>query len=159
MEVGDDKVGTCELPIERRGGQHDPSQPRDQELEQKPDAEEHGRLELELSSPHRREPVEYLDSCRHRNRHSCEHEKGVRICIHSDGEHVVTPHAQAEKPNRDGAPNHQWIPKQHLAEKEGNDFENNRKSWKYKQIISGMAEDQKKVHPGEGRAARHDVKK
>jgi hypothetical protein len=49
--VGDDEVRIPELPIERRGAEHDAGEPGDEELEQEGRAEEHRRPELILP-PH-----------------------------------------------------------------------------------------------------------
>src|SRR6266446_137892 len=69
VEMGDDEIRTAQLPIERRTPEHDSRQPRDEELEQERGAEEHRGLELDLSAPHRREPVEDLDPGRYGNGH------------------------------------------------------------------------------------------
>src|SRR5260370_6347967 len=58
MKVSDNEVRISQLPIERRGTQHDPGESREEELEQKPDAKQHGRPEVNLSSPHGCNPAQ-----------------------------------------------------------------------------------------------------
>src|SRR5258708_37004206 len=62
VKVRDDEVGIAELPVKGCDGHHDAGKPGNQELEQESDAEQHRRLELNLSAPHRAEPVEDLDA-------------------------------------------------------------------------------------------------
>ena len=51
VEMRDDEVGIGELPVERRDGEHDAGQARDQKLEQERHAEQHRYLEAKLP-PH-----------------------------------------------------------------------------------------------------------
>ena len=102
VEVRDHKVGPAQLPVEGRSRQHDARETGDQELEQKPDAEQHGRLEMNLAAPHGAEPVEDLDSRGNTDDHRGEGEKAVRVGVHADGEHVVRPYAHADEADADG---------------------------------------------------------
>src|ERR1700751_2303253 len=52
VEVRNHKIGIAELPIEGRRTQHDPSKTGNQKLKQKRNAEQHWRLEVNLSAPH-----------------------------------------------------------------------------------------------------------
>src|SRR6266404_408963 len=79
MEMRDNEVRTCKLPIEGRRAKHDACEAGNQKLEQKRDTEEHRCFELDLSTPHRCQPVENLDPRRNRNRHRCEYKVGVRV--------------------------------------------------------------------------------
>src|SRR5215471_4342303 len=62
VKMRNDEIRAAKLPVKRRGGQHNARKPSDQELEQERDAEQHGRLELNLASPHGAQPVEDLDA-------------------------------------------------------------------------------------------------
>src|SRR6185437_6732743 len=77
VEMSDHKIGATELPVEGRGSEHNSRQTGDEKLEQKAEAEQHGRGITDLSAPHRTQPVEDLDAGRHGNGHACEHEEGV----------------------------------------------------------------------------------
>src|SRR5260370_26347402 len=96
--MGNDKVGVAELPVEGCDRHHDAGKPGDQELEQESDAEEHRRLELDLSAPHRAEPIEDLDAGRDCDSHCRKHKKAVGVGIHPDREHVMRPDAQTDNP-------------------------------------------------------------
>src|ERR1700692_76864 len=69
VKGGDDEVGAAELPIEGRRSQHDAGKAGDQKLEEETNAEEHWRLEVDLASPHRAQPVENFDSGRYTHSH------------------------------------------------------------------------------------------
>ncbi len=89
------------MPIERCYAQHDPRKTGDQELKEKAYREEHRRLEVNLSAPHRRQPVEYLDAGRNSDSHRREHEKGVGVGVHANREHVMGPDAHTDERNAD----------------------------------------------------------
>src|SRR5499433_2767420 len=69
MKMRDDEIRAAKLPVERRGGQHNACKPGNQELEKERDAEQHGRLELNIASPHGAQPVEDLDACWYADNH------------------------------------------------------------------------------------------
>src|SRR6267154_3199974 len=69
MKVSDDEVGIPKVPSERRCAQHDPRKAGDQELKEKANREQHRRLEVDLSTPHRRQPIEDRDAGRNSDRH------------------------------------------------------------------------------------------
>src|SRR5882672_7919607 len=117
MKVGDDEVGAAELPVEGRRSQHDAGEAGDQELEEKTNAEEHWRPELNLSSPHRAQPVENLDARRHSYRHCRYREKAVGVGIHSNREHVVCPNTHAHKSDANGGTHHDGVSENRLARK------------------------------------------
>src|SRR5207245_10163096 len=50
MKVGDDRVGIPKVPGERRCAQHDSRKTGNQELKEKANREQHGRLEVDLST-------------------------------------------------------------------------------------------------------------
>src|SRR5215475_11088938 len=77
MKMRDDEIRAAELPVERCSGQHDACKPGNQELEQERDAEQHGRLELNLASPHGAQPVEDFDTCRYADNHRGYRKKAV----------------------------------------------------------------------------------
>src|SRR6266481_6165720 len=79
MKVGDDEVGIPKLPIEGCRAQHDPGETGDQELKEKGDGEQHRCLEMNLSTPHGRQPVEDLDTRGNSDSHRRENKK--RICV------------------------------------------------------------------------------
>src|ERR1700747_3303881 len=91
MKMRDHKIGSAELPIERRRAQHDSRQASDQELEQKAIAEKHRSSELNLPAPHRPQPIEDLNSSGNADGHRGDREKAVCVRIHPDCEHVVSP--------------------------------------------------------------------
>src|SRR6266853_2179388 len=61
MKMRDHKIGSAELPIERRRAQHDSREAGDQESKQEADAEKHRSPELDLPAPHRPQPIEDLN--------------------------------------------------------------------------------------------------
>src|SRR5438132_2787316 len=58
VKVRDDEVRIPEVPIERRGAEHDPGESGDEELEQEGRAKEHRRPELNLAAHNRSTPFE-----------------------------------------------------------------------------------------------------
>src|SRR5580658_2867164 len=62
VEMGHHKIRVGQLPIEGRRSQHDASEPRNKELKQEGDAEQHRRSEDYLAAPDRCQPVEYFHS-------------------------------------------------------------------------------------------------
>ena len=101
MKVRDDEIRQAKLPIEGRRGQHDAGETGNQELEEKPDAEQHRRLELNSPAPHGAEPIEDLDSRGNTDDHRGDGEKAVGVRVHSDREHVVRPYAHADEGDAD----------------------------------------------------------
>src|SRR5580704_5473541 len=97
VKVCHDKIRTTELPIERRTAQHDPGETSDQKLKQKCNTKQHGRLELDLPSPHGSEPVEDLDARWNTDSKRGQCEKAVSVRAHPYCEHVVRPHAHAQE--------------------------------------------------------------
>ena len=115
VKVGDHEVRVAELPVERRRAEHDAGQARHQELKQKRDAEQHRRLEIDLPAPHRRQPVEDLDSRRDSNGHRRQNEERIRARRHPDGEHVMRPDAHRDEGDADRRADHDRIPEDRLA--------------------------------------------
>ena len=122
VEMSDDKVGVPKLPVEGSGGEHDAGESGDQELKEETDAEEHGGFELQFAAPHGAEPIEDFDSGGNADDHSGDHEKTVGVGIHTDGEHVVSPHAKADKADADGGSDHHGIAENGLARENRKDF-------------------------------------
>src|SRR6202007_205933 len=73
VKVSHNEIGIPKVPIERRRAQHDPCEAGDQELKEKSRREQHRRLEVNLSAPHGREPVEDLDAGGNGDGHGGEH--------------------------------------------------------------------------------------
>src|SRR5579864_3030546 len=111
MKMCDHKIGAAELPVERRCAQHDSRKASDQELEQKGSAEKHRSPELNLSTPHRPQPIEDLNSGGNTNSHRGECEEAVGGGIHPDCEHVITPHTLAHDADPDRGRHHDRITK------------------------------------------------
>src|SRR5262244_4611293 len=122
MKMRDDEIRTAKLPVERRGGQHNACKPGNQELEQEPDAEQHGRLEYNASAPHRAKPVKDLDSGGHTDNHRGDCKEAVCVGVHPDGEHVVRPYTHAYKPDAHGGAHHNRVSENRFPGKYRNDF-------------------------------------
>src|SRR4029077_6058438 len=75
VKMRHNKIGVVELPIERRAGQHDAREARDQKLEQESDTEKHWRLELDFPAPHGSEPIKDLDTGGNSHDHRRDREK------------------------------------------------------------------------------------
>ncbi len=147
VEVGDDKVGGAELPVERSGREHDAGKTGDEELEEEADHEHHGDGEDDLSSPDGSEPVEDLDSGGHRDDHGGEDKEGVAGRAHPNGKHVVRPHAEADEADRDRCRNHGGVSEHGFAGEDGDDLVGEGEGWENEDIHLGMAEDPEEVHP------------
>src|SRR5258708_7297704 len=93
VKMRDNEIRAAKLPIERRRTKHDAGEAGNQKLEQEADTEKHRRPELELTSPHRTQPVEDLDAGRYTHSHRRDREKAVGVGVHPDREHVVSPYA------------------------------------------------------------------
>ena len=152
--MSDDEIRTAQLPVERCGPEHDPGQPRDEELEQERGAEEHRGLELDLPAPHRREPVEDLDPGRDRDGHRRQDEEGVGGRAHPDGEHVVCPHAHADESDGHGRGDHHRVTEDRLAGEDRNDLGRDRKRRNDEHVDFRVAEDPEEVHPDDGGSTR-----
>src|SRR5271154_6005083 len=113
--MGDDKVGVAKLPSEGRRREHNPGQAGDHELEQKPGAPEHWRLEYQLSAPHRCQPVKYLNAGRDRDDHRGDSEKCVPLWAETDRKHMVGPNGEADEADADTRRNHRRIAEHSLA--------------------------------------------
>ena len=147
MEMGDDKVRVSELPIERRRREHDSRQAGDQKLKKKRDAEHHGGFENNLSAPHRRNPIEYLDPGRHRDHHGRKLKKIFPSGPSPDRKHMVRPHAQADEADRQRRRHHRRISKHRFAGKDGNDLVDKGECRQHQDINLGMTEYPEEVHP------------
>ena len=112
---------------------------------------------MDLAAPHRAEPVENLDSRGDSDHHRGDGEETVRVGIHSDGEHVVSPDAHADESDANGGANHDRIPEDRLAGKDRNDFGDERKARNDQDVDLWMTEDPEEVHPDRCRAARLGV--
>ena len=97
MEVRYHEIGVSQLPVEGRGTEHDTGQAGDEKLKQKPQTKHHGRLEANLASVKRPQPVEDLDPGRHANEQRGGYEKRIAHRRHTDTEHVVGPDSDADK--------------------------------------------------------------
>ena len=109
VKVRDHEIRQAKLRSEGGTCQHDAGQAGNQELEEKCDAEQHRCLKLNPSPPHGAEPIEDLNSRRNTDRHRGNREKAVRVRVHSDGEHVVRPHAHAHEADGDRGRDHDRI--------------------------------------------------
>ena len=74
-----------------------PVRPAIRNWKRKPMQNSIGVLNLDLAAPHRAEPVEDLDAGGDADGHRSDGEKAVGVGVHSDGEHVVRPHAHADE--------------------------------------------------------------
>src|SRR5271169_1055919 len=83
VKMRNHEIRVPQLPVEWRCTHHDSGKACNQELEEKGDAEQHRSLELNLSSPHRCQPVEDLDAGRNGDGHGRNHEKSVHACAHA----------------------------------------------------------------------------
>src|SRR5215471_16708676 len=154
MKVRHDEVGVTELPIEGCSRLHDAGETGDQELKQKRDTEQHRRLELNLSAPHRAQPIEDFDSSRNPHAHCGNRKKTVGIRIHSDGKHMVRPHTQTYETDADRSGNHDGVAKNRFARKHRDDFRQERKARDHQDVDLGMAKYPEEMHPKYGGSTR-----
>ena len=82
------------------------------------------------------------------------HKKAVGVGIHSDCEHVVRPHAEADERDTDRGPDHDRVAENRFARKYRNDFGHESKAGNYQDVDFRMTEDPEEVHPDRRRAAR-----
>src|SRR5712664_2933742 len=158
MKVGDDEIRIPKVPSERRCAQHDPCKASNQELKEEAYAEQHGRLEVNLSTPHGRQPVEDLDAGRNSDGHRREHEKGVGVGVHTDSEHVVGPYAHGDEGNADRCGDHYGIAENRFAGKNRDDLGSKAERGKNEHVDFRMAENPEEVHPHYRRASCLRVK-
>src|ERR1700686_715108 len=147
VKMSNNEIRASQLPVEWRCTQHDSSEACNQKLEEEGNAEQHRGLELDLSSPHGRQPVEDLDAGRNRNGHGRDHKKSVGRCAHADSEHMVGPYAHADEPDRDGRSHHHRVSEDRLAGEDRYDFRGEGEGWKDKDVNFGMSENPEEVHP------------
>ncbi len=147
VKVRDDEVGTSELPVKRRGTEHDAGKAGDQKLEQECDAEQHRCLELDFAAPHGAQPVENLDAGRNRDGHSGQHKKCVGVGVHTDGEHVMGPDAHTDERDADGGRDHHGITENGFARKYRNNLRRKRKGRNHQDVHFRMPKDPEKMHP------------
>ena len=122
-------------------------------MEEKANAEQHRRLEVNLSSPHGCQPVEDLDAGRDGDGHRRQHEERVRVRAHAHGEHVMRPDAHADETDGQRGGHHDRIAENRLAGKYRNDFGNEGKGGDHQNVDFRMAEDPEEVHPQYGGAS------
>src|SRR5262249_11411646 len=133
-------------------GKHDASKARDQELEKKSDAEKHGNFKLDTAAPHCPEPIEDFDPGRNTNAERSDREKAVGIGVHPHREHVVSPHAHAQKCNTNSRADHDWVSKDWLARKYRNNYRHKSKGRNNQDVHLGVSEYPEKMHPEHGRS-------
>src|SRR5262249_18678745 len=109
VEMRYHKIGAGELPVERRGSEHNSRQAAAKKLKQKGEAEQHGRGIADLPAPHRTQPVKDLDTGRYGDRTGGEHKEGVGVRGHAHGKHVMGPNAQADKSDAHGCRDHNRV--------------------------------------------------
>ena len=124
MEMRHHEIGVMVLEVYRRHRQHQPGESTDGEHHNEPQREQHRRLEGHGTSPHRGNPVEHLDPCRHRNQHGRVHEEQLPGQRHTHGKHVVSPDDERQERDRRCRIDHRAVAKQRLARKGGNDLRN-----------------------------------
>src|SRR6202021_619922 len=158
MKMRDHKIGAAELPVERRGTQHDSRKASDQELEQKANAEKHRSPEVNLSAPHRPQPIEDLNSCGNTNGHRGDGEEAVCVGIHPGCEHVMSPNTKAHETDADRRRHHHRIPEYRLSGKNKENFRQESERGNNKDVHLWSSENQEEGHPKNGRPSSLRVK-
>ena len=151
VEVGDDEIGVVELEIERRLGQHDAGEPAEQEADQEPDGEQHGRVEPHRAPEHRADPVEELDPRRHRHQQGHDGEEGQKHG--TGGVHVVGPHTHRQRADGQGGEHHALVTEHGLAREGGDDLGGHPEERQRQDVDLGVAEEPEQVLPQDGLAA------
>src|SRR5580704_10814330 len=147
MKMRNHKIGTAELPVERRRPQHDSRQARDQKLEQEANTEEHGNPERNFPAPHRPQPIEYLDPRWNSDSYCRENEETVPVSAHPHREHMVSPDAKADKPDGDCRRHHDGIAEDRFAREHWHNFGDESEGRNYQDVNFRVAENPEEVHP------------
>src|SRR5438477_12183200 len=95
VKMCDEEIAVLSLPIERHAGMTDSGQARDQELNEKGDAEQHRHVKSDAAADHGRRPVEHFYTSWNCNQHRGNGKKNIEWTTHSHSEHVVSPDTQA----------------------------------------------------------------
>ncbi|KDN29324.1 hypothetical protein VFDL14_14170 [Vibrio fortis] len=106
MEMRNHKVGVMILEVGRNNRQHQPREATDGKQYNKRDRKEHRSFEGQRPSPHGRNPVKHLHSCRHRYQHSAIHKEQLGEDWHPSGEHMVCPYQERQDCNTARCINH-----------------------------------------------------
>ena len=152
VQVCDDEVGVGHLPVDGKGGEHDPREAADREDGDEPEREQHRRVEDQVSTPRRRQPVEDLHAGRYRNGHRREHEKRLEPDRQADREHVVRPHEHREEADPDRGERDRLVAEDRLAREDGNDLGDDPHRRQDHDVDLRVAEEPEDVLP-ENRAA------
>src|SRR5215467_1564177 len=102
---------------------------------------------MNLSAPHRADPVKDLDSGGDTDSHRGDRKEAVGVGIHAHGEHVVRPDAETYKTDTYRCGHHDRISENRFAGKDRNDCRQETKSWNDQYVDFRIAKDPEEVQP------------
>ena len=140
-----DIVGIVVCAINSGLAEHYSRYAADREQEQESECPQHGRFELNRTSPHGSNPGKYLDACRHGDDHRGEHEVGLLGDAHADGVHVVGPDNEAERADAHHRVDHRQVAEYRLLGERGDHVGNNSETGNNDDVDFRMAEEPEQV--------------
>ena len=147
MEVRDQIITVLGLPIERGDRVADARQAGEEKLHERRDAKEHRRGKSQPAADHRRAPVEHLHPGRNRDQQAGSDEKQIHRVAEPDGEHVMRPHEQAQKGDRDRRAGDEFVTEDRLARENRNHLRQNSERRQRDDINLRMPEGPENVLP------------
>ncbi len=153
VEVGDDVIGIGLLPVRGNDRVGDARETADGEHRDEPDREQHRSREFYSSEPHGPQPVEDLHSGGNRDRHRGDPESRLGDGGDAGGEHVVSPHPEAEEGDGGTGENHGRVTEQRLAAEHRQDLRHDPHRRQDQDVDLRMAEQPEQVLPEDRVAA------
>ena len=145
VEVRDDEVSVGDVEVDRRRRQHDAGQATEEERDEEADREQHRGVEDELSSPHGADPVEELHARRDGDQIGQQGEE--RQQYGAGREHVVCPHRDGQRRDRDGREDQALVAEDGLTAVDRYDLRDDAEERQRHDVDLGMAEEPEQVLP------------
>ncbi|MBG9885479.1 hypothetical protein ABE10_02525, partial [Bacillus toyonensis] len=145
VEVGHHEVGVGQEEVQRRGRQDHTGESAEDERDQEAQREHHRRLEGDRSSPHRADPVEDLHTRRHRDEHGHQGEEGQQD--RPRDVHMVRPHRDRERSDRDGRVDEGLVPEDRLAAEHREDLRDDAEERQRDDVDLRVTEEPEQVLP------------
>ncbi len=145
VEMGHHVIGIVQRAVETGIGELDARDATDREQEDEADCPDHWCREGQRAAPHRRDPRENLDACRHRDDHGCEDE--VALCFQRQANriHVVRPDDEADRADRNHGVSHAEITEDGLLREGGHDVADDAEAGQDQDVHFRVAEEPEQV--------------